>query len=415
MTPGSTTRPPTTRHGLAVLRWWLLAGLALAVLSAPTFLDVALPWQFLLAVLLLLAGFNLRAMRATGPVANRDAELVRHLVVDLTGLGVMLFLTGGVANPLVSLLLLPVTVAALSLSPRWTGGVAAYAIAIYSFLMLYSLPLAIADAERATRLHLGGMWLTFVVSAALLAWIVARMTASVRTRDAQLAAARETALRDAQVVALGQLAAGAAHELGTPLATMNILAGELAQDARLPGEARDDLGLLLRQIAICKDIVSGLVRQAGVDRAGTVKALPLRDWLTGVLARWHTLWPQATCVLDLRGADLPVVAVEAGIEQALVNLLNNAAKASHNGLRIEVARSGELMNLAVCDRGPGFPPEILASAGSAPLEPHAEGAGVGLWLTRAAIERAGGVLRLENTATGGKAIIALPLGSMGVK
>jgi hypothetical protein len=116
------------------------------------------------------------------------------------------------------------------------------AVALYTLLMWQFLPLAVADAERAARLHLAGMWLTFVVSAAMIAWFVARMTASIRERDSRLAAAREQALRDERVVALGALAAGAAHELGTPLATIAVLVGELEQDpgarcrcARRPG------------------------------------------------------------------------------------------------------------------------------------------------------------------------------------
>jgi two-component system sensor histidine kinase RegB len=139
----------------------------------------------------------------------------------------LLYLSGGAANPLISLLLVPVTVAALSLSGTLTAAVAALSIALYTFLVWFYLPLSVADAERATRLHLAGMWLTFVVSVAMIAWFIARMTASVRERDRHLAAAREKALRDERVVALGALAAGAAHELGTPLATIAVVIGDL--------------------------------------------------------------------------------------------------------------------------------------------------------------------------------------------
>jgi two-component system sensor histidine kinase RegB len=164
------------------------------------------------------------------------------LCVDLVALAILLYLSGGAANPLISFLLVPVAVAALSMPGRLTAVVALLAIAIYSLAHVgVYLPLPVADAERGARLHLGGMWLTFVVSATMIAWFVARMTASIHERDSRLAAAREQALRDERVVALGALAAGAAHELGTPLATMAVVIGELEQEPCLDADARTDL------------------------------------------------------------------------------------------------------------------------------------------------------------------------------
>jgi two-component system sensor histidine kinase RegB len=234
------------------------------------------------------------------------------------------------------------------------------------------------------------------------------MTASVRARDAQLAAVREEALRDAQVVALGQLAAGAAHELGTPLATMSVLAGELARDQRLPDDAREDLELLRRQIAACKEIVGGMTRQAGIARADETQAA--ETWLDGLLTRWRTLWPQATCIFEARGTGpAPRIAIDPAIEQAITNLLNNAAQAALHGIRLALDWDTARLRITVSDRGPGFPPEILRCCGAEPVQPQGEGSGIGLWLTRAAVERAGGRLTLDNTATGGRATLELPL------
>lgn len=401
-------RLATVLRRLVILRWWLIGGLALAVLSAPTLLEIALPLAPLLALLLLMASFNLVIQLWAGKGAFRAIDLAGQLAVDLVAMAVLLYLTGGATNPLVSLLLLPVAVAAFSLPARWVAGIAALAIGLYFFLMLYSLPLPIADAERATRLHLGGMWLTFVVSVALLAWFVTRMTQALRARDLQLAAAREEALRDAQVVALGQLAAGAAHELGTPLGTMKILAGELVADPRLPEDARADLDLLQRQIGICKEIVGGLTQKAGIERAAHARAVT--DWLDGLLARWRTLWPGVSCTLEVAGAGtVPRILAEAALEQGITNLLNNAAKIAPEGMRVIIDWNERELRIAVHDRGPGFPPEILRRCGAEPLPAVAEGSGIGLWLTRAAVERRGGSLRLNNDG-GGVATIELPIG-----
>ncbi|WP_126446275.1 ATP-binding protein [Sulfuricystis multivorans] len=401
-------RLTTIRRRLALLRWWLIGALTLAVLAGPTLLDIALPLSPLLSLLALLAVFNLVIQVWGGEEDFRPLDLAGQLAVDLVAMGVMLYLTGGATNPLISLLLLPVAVAAFALPARWAVGLATLAIGIYSLLMLYSLPLPVADVARATRLHLSGMWLTFVVSVLLLVWFVTRMTQALRERDLELAAAREEALRDAQVVALGQLAAGAAHELGTPLATMNVLAGELAADPRLPEEARADLDLLRRQIGICKEIVGGLTQKAGIERAQQLMAADV--WLENLLARWRTLWPSAVCTLKIETPGTPPrLMPEAAIEQAITNLLNNAAKIAPQQIRVLLGWNDQRLIIAVQDRGPGFPSEVLRRCGAEPLAPVAEGSGIGLWLTRAAVERRGGRLRLENRE-GGQATIELPLG-----
>ena len=115
----------------------------------------------------------------------------------------------------------------------WPSALAA--VAAYSALMVFYVPLPMSDATRATRLHLLGMWLTFAVSALMIAWFVVRMTRLIRVSAMpNWQRAREQALRDERIMAIGTLAAGAAHELGTPLATMSLLAGELASDPQLP-------------------------------------------------------------------------------------------------------------------------------------------------------------------------------------
>ncbi|MCX8086611.1 MAG: ATP-binding protein [Rhodocyclaceae bacterium] len=396
-----------TLRRLVLLRWWLLAGLAAAVAAAPTLLDISVPVWPLLAVLLLWAVFNFLAARRD---AATPGELAGQIGVDLFAMAVVCYLTGGVANPLVSLLLLPVAVAALALPLVWAAAIAALAIALYTFLLFYSLPLPVADAARAARLHLSGMWLTFVVSAVMIAWFVARMTASIRARDAQLAAAREQALRDAQVLSLGQLAAGAAHELGTPLATMHVLVGELLDEPSLSPSIREDLQLLRQQIAACKEIIGGLTRRAGIARAEGDAAIPVLAWLEALLARWRSLWPQASCRLEVEPqAAEQRLRPDPAFEQAVINLLNNAARVSPLGLAVRVTLAGDRLCIAILDAGPGFPPEVLKSGGAQPLPSQGEGAGIGLWLSRAAIERLGGRLVLENTPAGGQARLELPL------
>jgi len=397
---------------LVWLRWLLLCGLLAAVLLAPTSLGVPLPTAPLLLVLALLAGFNLAVgsrLRRREP--QGALELGLQAAVDLVALGVMLFLSGGAANPLVSLLLLPVASAALVLPAAGAAGVAAGAIALYSLLAVHFVPLPIADVERATRLHLAGMWLTFVVSVVLIAWLIVRMTASIRARDAALAAAREQALRDERVVAMGALAAGAAHELGTPLATIAVIAGELEYEEGLSTAGRADIAVLRQQLAACKEIVTRLASRAGADRVQGAAAENADRWLDALLGRWRSTRPGAACFLRTAATEgAPKIVVDETLEQGVVNLLNNAANAGGGTIEVVLDWQPTQLTIDILDNGPGFSERVLADAGEAPLSSTTGGAGIGLLLTRATIDRHGGRLLLSNRPRGGGcARIELPL------
>jgi len=393
-----------------LLRWWLLLATVIAVSSAPTLLGLALPLPPMLAVLAALAAFNAWLQWRSPRVPVPAGELFGQLCVDLTALAVLLYLSGGAANPLISLLLVPVAVAALSLPGRLTAVVTVLAVLAYSLLTRFYLPLAIDDVARAARLHLAGMWLTFVVSAVMIAWFVARMTESVRQRDLHLAAAREQALRDERVVALGALAAGAAHELGTPLATIAVLVGELERDPSLDADARADLMLVRDQVVLCKGIISGMAQRGGAARMESLQAQDAGDWLRGVLARWQAMRPRASAAIHVAGrGEAPRQAFDPALEQAVANLLNNAADAAADEIRVELDWDAAWLRLTVCDQGPGFAAQVLHRGGREALPASYGGAGIGLLLAFSAVERGGGRIVLDNPPVGGaRARIELP-------
>lgn len=394
-----------------ILRWWLLAAVALAVSSAPTLLELALPQLPMFGVVALMAAFNgVLEWRARSAESVGASELFGELCVDLAALAILLYLSGGAANPLISFLLVPVAVAALSLPAVLTATIAFFAVALYTFLMWHFLPLAVTDAERAARLHLAGMWLTFVVSTAMIAWFVARMTASIRERDHRLAAAREQALRDERVVALGALAAGAAHELGTPLATIAVLVGELEREPGLDAAAREDLALVREQVAQCKRIISDMAARAGTLRPEQIRVEEAGVWLEGVRARWHAMRPHASSRLTMEGPPGPMIAAEATLEQAVVNLLNNAADAGDAEIGMTLIRAPARLTIVIQDGGPGFPADVLRQAGRMALPARGAGAGIGLLLAFSSVERLGGRIVLDNPPQGGgRATIELPV------
>jgi len=388
---------------LVAARWIVLTTMALLVVAAPSLLDIPLPPLPLAAVLGVSALFNgLAANRLSDARSASATELFTQLSLDIATLCALNFFSGGATNPLISLLLPLVAVAALTLPARHVLATGILAIAAYTLLMVFYVPLPLADAVRATRLHLVGMWLTFVVSSVMIAWFVVRMTALVRQRDGQLAAAREQALRDERVVAIGTLAAGAAHELGTPLATMALLAGELVNEAQLSTAARDDIALLRQQIQVCKGIITGLSRRAGAERPESSPALPADQWLDALCQRWQAARPHVQSRLARRGpGPAPAITADPRLEQALLNLLNNAANASRQTIELTLDWSPPDLVIEVRDRGPGFPPSVLERGGESSFPAHEHGIGIGLMLTRSAIEQLGGRLILNNPDDGG--------------
>ena len=287
-------------------------------------------------------------------------------------------------------------------------------IAAYSLLWEFSVPLTVEDVDRAMQMHLTGMWLTFVISALLIAGFVALITATLRERERQLATAREQALRDERIVALGNLAAGAAHELGTPLATMAVIAGELVSDVAIPLDRRTDIKLLGEQIAACKSIISGLAERTGMARAESGGAIAVDRWIEQIVARWHSLRPQAKPHLTLKsGAEqsaAPHIFGEATLEQALLSLFNNAADASPDDIEIVAHWSQDRLQLDILDRGPGIDATQLQRVGRDFFSTRPGGAGIGLFIAHAALDRYDGSITMEMRDGGGtRTRVELPL------
>lgn len=388
---------------LITARWTALALTAGMTLLAPGALDIPLPTVPLLAIIGITALFNgIVQWRLKRTPSATAGELFSQLLIDISTLSALVFFSGGATNPLVSLLLPPVAIAALLLPVRCVLAVGLAAVAAYSVLMVFYVPLPLSDASRATRLHLLGMWLTFAVSALMIAWFVVRMTRLIRLRDAELAATREQALRDERIIAIGTLAAGAAHELGTPLATMSLLAGELARDPQLPDAAREDIALLRQQIVACKEIITGLSRRAGAERLENPGTQPVDRWLNALRQRWHAVRPLAQSRLEVSGAQpAPTVVADPRLEQAILNLLNNAATASAAPIDIRLGWTAGEIVIDIHDHGPGFPPEVLMQGGQVEFPAHEQGSGIGLMLTRSSVEQVGGRLLLLNPPAGG--------------
>lgn len=401
-------------------------------------LGMELEWPPMIATVAALTALNLLTwlrLRNSRPVSN--AELFTQLCADVLALSALLYYGGGSTNPFISLFLLPLVIAAATLPHGYTWAMTALTTGSYTLLMKYYVPLpmphdmggdmsgmdhagmdhsahdmgamdmATAPQDSIFDLHVFGMWLGFVISAVVVAWFVVKMAHAVRERDAALARVREETLRNERIVALGTQAAGAAHELGTPLATLAVVIGELKHDPDMQPEWRDSLDTLDGQVRACKRILDKLLAHAqdGETRQS------LEQFLAETLDEWQLLRPTVNYRHRNSGAlPAPELRIDPALRAALLNLLNNAADASPDEIDIETDWNADDFTLTIHDHGSGLTPEAAERAGAAFFTTKEEGRGLGLFLANATIERMGGKVRLFNREGGGATTeITLPL------
>lgn len=448
--PSSPTGPggqPLAR--LLVLRRIEVLAQGLVLVLAAGWLRIPLEVLPMAAASIALGLFNLYSQWRLGrPRPVSEGEYFCQLLPDVAVLTLLLYYAGGSANPFVSLFLLPLTIAAATLPGRYIWAMAGITLGAYTFLLFFNLPLPPPQGDLARldellarasgvapehaghgggfALHVLGMWFNFLVSALIVAFFLSRLAAALRQRERELGEARrqeqERALRHEKILALGTLAAGAAHKLGTPLSTMAVVLRELElEHGGAPGLG-EDLALLRQQVDNCKQTLTQVLASAGAPREGRNGAppRPLPQWLDGLLDGWRVLRPRVRVdYAHAPGDPAPLVQAEPSLEQALINLLDNGADASPQGVEVRSSCSDGQCRIDFLDRGPGFPGELLqdleAGFASTKDDPtQAGGSGIGLFLTRATLERYGGRLELGNRpdGPGARCRITLPLATL---
>jgi len=398
---------------LVIYRYLVLAGLVIGVAVA-ILREFTLPFEPLLVVIAIFAALNimtwLRLRWLERPVGEQ--ELFLHLFSDVLILAALLYFTGGSTNPFVSLFLLPLILAAAALPGRYTWAIAVSALVCYSLLMVWYYPLPHRD-DINFNMHVVGMWFGFVLSAILISYFAVKMSATLRERERALAQAREDALRDERLVALGTLAAGAAHELGTPLATMAVLAKDLENECAATPDVAEPFQVLRSQIARCKEILSQLAISAGQMRAEGGRDQALDQYLLRIVEQWQNGRPAVVVHRDWEGSQPPPrIIADQILTQAITNILNNAADASEQAVEVSGRWDERELRLEICDRGDGVSAAAASHAGEPffTTKPPGQGLGLGLFLAQSTIRRLGGSVELFNRREGGACTrIVLPL------
>ncbi|MDE3009618.1 MAG: HAMP domain-containing histidine kinase [Pseudomonadota bacterium] len=383
---------------------WMGAALALPLLAwtglAVTTLSVVTLW------------------RCRQPWPVRERELALQLALDILALSAVFHASNGAANPFVSLYLVPLVMAAATLPRTHVWLLSLLACLAYTWLLREYAPLMTHHHPGAAGefdLHVVGMWGNFLLSAGIIGVTVVNMGAALRERESRLARAREGRLRSEQIMGLATLAAGAAHELGTPLSTIAVLSRELEHECAGREDLQSDLRLLRAQVGLCKDIIQRML--ARNPAAGDAAAVTLAAYLDGVVESWRLMRPAVPIDYQAALADGALaVREDATLAQALVNVLNNAGDASPDGIQVRVASTADRVVLQVFDRGAGVDSAVARQLGRAWFTTRAEGHGLGLFLSNATLERLGGTVRIENRSEGGACTtVEWPLCMVGVQ
>ncbi len=416
---------------LLYLRHLALLTLLLSTSFAHNQLEIHLPWTPLSVVSAIIIGTSVwaYALLRSGRGMS-EATLAGQMLADMVALTLLLYYTGGSANPFVSLYLVPVMIAATVLSGWRLGLITLAAVAAYTGLLFLPGPASDSfdfitpgssafvcstslhdhDAEPGRiNWHVVGMWLNFMFSTGVIAFFIVRMARSIRQRDEALAAARENTLRNERIVALGTLAAGAAHELGTPLATMAVVVGELEETHAQDTELQQSLAIIKTQIQQCKRSISQLTANAGGERPEALGSQPLDQYIRQLMDQWQLIRPQTVPHTSLPDRQpVPGIIADPTLQQALLNLLNNAADASPEHVDLNTAWDDKHIYLDISDRGAGIPADIAEQLGKQTVSSK-QGQGIGWLLSHATIERFGGTVEWRPREGGGTCIhITLP-------
>jgi two-component system sensor histidine kinase RegB len=401
-----------TLRTLILIRWIAIAGQLATVLMVHVGLGFALPLGPVVAAIGASVLLNVVAMAQRGGrlrLADRDAAL--YLAYDMLQLTLLLYLTGGLANPFAVLLLAPITVGAAILSRYSVVLLTALSLLCLTALALWSFPLPWKPGttfERAA-LYDFGMWLSLSVSAMFIAAYVFRVAEEARRFADALAATQVALAREQRLGALGALAAAAAHELGTPLGTIAVVAKELLHDLPKDSPLAEDVQLLQSQVMRCRDILADLARKPEADGGDPFERLALTA-LIGEAGAPHRL-PHVDFAVEPQAggeSEEPVLRRSPEILHGLGNFIQNAHQFAQRRVSVTAAWDERTVTVSVMDDGPGFPPNVLNRIGEPYISTRAERGGhmgLGIFIAKTLLEKTGASVGFSNNRSGGARVI----------
>lgn len=415
---------------LSIIRNIALGGQLLALLFFSQIQNIGLPVTVLSVILAFYAlVIGITWWRSFQQPAITELEFFGHLLMDILFFTALLYFSGGASNPFISYYLVPISIAATTLPTRYTWSVALLSLGAYSWLLANYHPIPALSPmsghehhDSSNNLHIMGMWCNFAVSALLITYFVTRMASTLRQQEIKLAQQREDQLRDEQVIGIGTLAAGTAHELGTPLNTMKILVDEMQYEKSdsnpsdfHPLEFSEELTILQQQIEQCRTTLKQLVATAETT-TDSLEIKPVHEYFDKLLERWQVMRPKTQANIHY-AENLPkcTISFHPTIAQSLTNLLNNAADASLD-VDVDLFWDKETVKLSIRDYGKGITSEQQEALGQPFNSNKPDGMGLGLFLTQASVNRYGGEVTISPAESQGTLTqVVLPLGTISVE
>ena len=394
------------RHNLSrlgLIRAVVILGQGLALVYFSFFKPIGLPTFSIALVLAIYASITVAtANRGRVTAVITDKEFFVHLLVDIFFFSVLLYLSGGASNPFISYYLISISIAAITLPRLYTVAIALITLLCYSLLLSYNIPVSAIEPHNMVHsmadnnLHIMGMWANFAISAAIITYFVSRMASELKYQQQKIAKHREQQLQDEQLLAIGTLAAGTAHELGTPLNTMKLLVEEML-DSQIKSS---DLSLLNQQIDQCQTTLKQLRTTANESSTEAYSTQPLHSYFNQLFERWQLMRPELKTTISYDECSLPApdLKFHPTIAQSILNLLNNAADASPDWVQVIISWTDKDIQIQITDRGDGFDNRLITEPF---FSSKTDGLGLGLFLSQSTVTRFGGSINLQNLTAGG--------------
>lgn len=403
---------------LMVLRWLAVAGQAAAIFVAVQIYQIRI--EVGLAALVITASVVANLISYYAYPENKrlsENEATLWLVFDIIQLSLLLYLTGGLNNPFAMLVLAPVTIASTVLHLRNTVFLGLTAISLLTIVSRYNVPLVSEEGVILTLpvLFQFGFWVSLLISLVFLALYARQVTTEMHAMGEALVATQLALSREQKLTDLGGVVAAAAHELGTPLATIKLVSSELMEELENHPELLEDAELIRAQADRCRDILLSMgrtgkddlhLRQAPIETIVREAAEPHLD--RGKEVRFN--------VTPQEGASLtqPIIQRRPEIIHGLRNLIQNAVDFSRSKVTVEMTWSQDVIDVRISDDGRGFPQSVIGRIGDPYVRrrrmsedgarrPGYEGMGLGLFIAKTLLERSGATLTFSNSRRHGHA------------
>lgn len=387
------------------LRFATIVGQAVTIAVVRLGMGVAIPLGPLVAIVAAEAVSNLGALLLARVRPPQNAWMLALMAFDVLAFSALLYFTGGPENPFSFLYLVPISIAAITLQSAWTWALVLLSLASSAVLYVQHRPLPMTgDHAQHMALHLRGMWVAFGVAAAFIVHFLLRVRRALATRDAELESSRNLAARQDRLASLATLAAGAAHELATPLSTIAVVAKELERQIARAGLDPADARLMREEVERCRQILARMRIEAGDPSGERFAPVSVRDLVADCFPP-EARDPAVTLSVEAASAEAVAALPRHAFTQALRGLVDNARQASPAGapVAVHVAADSERHGVVfeIADRGAGIPAAVLERVGEPffTTKPAGQGMGLGVFLARAIVERVGGELVI-NSAPG---------------